>query len=1095
MAGNPTTEQIDERILRLLGLENEYELSYEEYVRNLKEAMVASRMSKSKFSTEESESFTNEWKRVRSKKGRFKPKKKKITAEGLGIGKGFTNPLKITQQKFLPPQTSKDTTSLVSSLLKPVDKEVKNDGDNVFLRISKTLDSILQTLIDANKESKKKFEKERIDAEGRARSEKEKALESRPFEKIKKAFDIITKPFQSIWDIFANFIKNVILGKIVVKLLDWFGDSKNKGKVKSLTRFLVDFGPALLAAFILFGTRFGGAVRFLSAIAIKGILRLSKFAIPKILRFITRNPIAAGIALVTAGATVPAMFPGTVNAQERKTDKAPGTKEDKIKALEKQKANLNVFEKIQGKGGEIDEQLFYLKTGKTKSYGFVGEDNKEQQTPKVEGRSGGGLIKIPNLAGGDESNKEQQTPKVEGRSGGGLIKIPNLAGGGGVNFKGMMRGAFSGGLSKFNKGKMFGELGVSPISTLPKSKKQKQKQKPNVFVSDDEGLVKGKKGVDKVPAMLSDGEIVFSVPAVNYWGADKLLAMNKEGGGTNKPKMISGVPHAAGGGQIGDIPLSTTYGANPNDNTLRQAARMFSQNGKFGVEEDLFKTFKKLGGVADFEKMVGGKQNFQKINMGLAGADDALDAIRMSAIEKLKAVNNPQSFTQSSRAAAGLDDLAKKYDYDMKTNPMRGYADNISKLNTPKPRTSTTPANRMVPNAAESAAESVANRVRTSTTPANRMVPNAAESAANRVRTSTTPANRMVPNAGESSANAMRAAERAASRVRSPIPASRAIVPYTGGGLARTGVTGGISNLPGIKTNLRVPGGFGNIKSLGAELLLNYLVDKGFDYMDAKRVADQVEKGKKASPEKRDADIEKLRNLVDKEERWQRGGGGLYDKIIGLGKESDSERISKNARAVLSGLGANTYQGGNIMGGYGLKQQSFKDMPKTQIMTDDKGKPFVGYKAMRGGKPVYVRGPQMMPWKGSPFAESSNPLEVLGRAINPNAYKQIDAINQRKKYQQASAGSIASLKARGASQETIARRQAELKKSATITRKTTPTPIKPPTQPRVRFVNLNQGGARNKSQLVGGGAPKAPSFSPNHGRTNTAAKTLGVNRK
>ena len=64
MVGNPTAEQIDERILGLLGLEDEYEMSYEEYVRHLKEAMVASRMSKSKFSTEESELITNEWKRV-----------------------------------------------------------------------------------------------------------------------------------------------------------------------------------------------------------------------------------------------------------------------------------------------------------------------------------------------------------------------------------------------------------------------------------------------------------------------------------------------------------------------------------------------------------------------------------------------------------------------------------------------------------------------------------------------------------------------------------------------------------------------------------------------------------------------------------------------------------------------------------------------------------------------------------------------------------------------------------------------------------------------------------------------------------------------
>ena len=56
-------------------------------------------------------------------------------------------------------------------------------------------------------------------------------------------------------------------------------------------------------------------------------------------------------------------------------------------------------------------------------------------------------------------------------------------------------------------------------------------------------------GTDTVPAMLTPGEIVMSRPAVNYWGADNLLAMNKAGGGTNRPKygLISGY---RGGGLV-----------------------------------------------------------------------------------------------------------------------------------------------------------------------------------------------------------------------------------------------------------------------------------------------------------------------------------------------------------------------------------------------------------------------------------------------------------------------------------------------------------------------------------------------------------------
>jgi len=74
---------------------------------------------------------------------------------------------------------------------------------------------------------------------------------------------------------------------------------------------------------------------------------------------------------------------------------------------------------------------------------------------------------------------------------------------------------------------------------------EKSQEMPNGFVS-------GEKGVDKVPAMLSDGEFVMSVGAVQKYGVDTLEGMNAAGGGTNKPKMMGGKTYAAGGGMMGD---------------------------------------------------------------------------------------------------------------------------------------------------------------------------------------------------------------------------------------------------------------------------------------------------------------------------------------------------------------------------------------------------------------------------------------------------------------------------------------------------------------------------------------------------------------
>ena len=52
-------EEIDERVLRLLGIEDVFDIDYATYKTLLKERMVAARMAKSKIPTEEAEVITN----------------------------------------------------------------------------------------------------------------------------------------------------------------------------------------------------------------------------------------------------------------------------------------------------------------------------------------------------------------------------------------------------------------------------------------------------------------------------------------------------------------------------------------------------------------------------------------------------------------------------------------------------------------------------------------------------------------------------------------------------------------------------------------------------------------------------------------------------------------------------------------------------------------------------------------------------------------------------------------------------------------------------------------------------------------------------
>jgi len=423
---NPT-ETIDSRILRLIGLEDVFDLDYETYLLLLKEAMVKGRMTKTTIPTEEIELLTNEYKRVKSKKdaGRFQVKTKKITAKSFTIG-----------GKKLP--GSKETKALPGTGIgiSPVSKSLE---DNIAT-ITSSVVSIADIMRQQAKVASDSAAYDRRQAENEKRAVAESNLEKR-FEGLKKAAEKIIAPVKGVLSKIFDFLTKIFFGRILYKLVEWFGDPKNASKVKSIIRFIGDWWPALLSSYILFGTSFGKFVRGTVGLIGRFIFQIGRVAIPQLLKLI-RTPFGAGAALFSAGALIPAMFPDTVNKQESKTQNAPGTTEDKIRKLQEQKANLNLLQKMQGVGSEIDEQISSLKSGQTKSYGF----------------SGGGYS----------------------------------------------------------------------------------------------GYISGQKGIDKIPAMLSDGEFVMSRGAVQMYGTDTLSAMNAAGGGTNRPRIISGLTYAQGGGYVGE---------------------------------------------------------------------------------------------------------------------------------------------------------------------------------------------------------------------------------------------------------------------------------------------------------------------------------------------------------------------------------------------------------------------------------------------------------------------------------------------------------------------------------------------------------------
>ena len=175
-------EEIDERILNLLKLDGVHDIDYATYMTLLKERMVAGRMADSSMPTEEVELLTDEYKRVKGKVGRFKLKKKRITAEDMGT----TGPVTVSDDQFF----------LASSAVIPgktADGETEDDSE-----ILNKLDDILKSLKMEEKEEKKKTKADKRDAEAEKRKKREAKLEAKKRKEFNNLIKTVIAPVTSL---------------------------------------------------------------------------------------------------------------------------------------------------------------------------------------------------------------------------------------------------------------------------------------------------------------------------------------------------------------------------------------------------------------------------------------------------------------------------------------------------------------------------------------------------------------------------------------------------------------------------------------------------------------------------------------------------------------------------------------------------------------------------------------------------------------------------------------------------------------------------------------------------------------------------------
>ena len=184
--------------------------------------------------------------------------------------------------------------------------------------ILKGIDSILNTLKEEQKLKKKESDRSRKASEQRGREAKEKRLEKNVFGNLFKSAQKILKPVKSIFDRLLNFIGTVLLGRILFKLVDWMSDKENQRKLEAIGSFLSKTWPALLAAYLLFGTGLGRFVTRMLAMTLRFIPRIAM----ALVKLAAAHPLAAAAILAGGGAAYMAIRNAQIREEENKANDA-----------------------------------------------------------------------------------------------------------------------------------------------------------------------------------------------------------------------------------------------------------------------------------------------------------------------------------------------------------------------------------------------------------------------------------------------------------------------------------------------------------------------------------------------------------------------------------------------------------------------------------------------------------------------------------------------------------------------------------------------------------------------------------------------------
>ena len=209
---------------------------------------------------------------------KFKARKTKISADSFKKGS-------VTGFNFKPKALS---TSAIVPYQAP---EAEEEGEgkkkrkprekNLIADIAKSVVKIADILKQQYNVKKKSAEFDRKKAEQEKRALQKSKL-SKGFEALVKGTQKVIAPVQSLLSRVFGILFNLLLGKFLMKLLDWIGNPKNREKFNSVVRFLKDSWPKLIALYLVFGNSIGRFILSLTKTLIGGAVKLT-VAIAKLL--------------------------------------------------------------------------------------------------------------------------------------------------------------------------------------------------------------------------------------------------------------------------------------------------------------------------------------------------------------------------------------------------------------------------------------------------------------------------------------------------------------------------------------------------------------------------------------------------------------------------------------------------------------------------------------------------------------------------------------------------------------------------------------------------------------------------------------------